>query len=84
MVSRNRRSDVHTIPEISCQRHILATPLLETSADLILSNTTGYTFRADGRYLILAERHKSKDTIGIYDTADSFKQARVSQPFGPR
>ncbi|KAJ6604531.1 quinon protein alcohol dehydrogenase-like superfamily [Mycena vulgaris] len=37
---------------------------------------TGYAFRADGRYFVLAERHKSKDTIGVYDTADSYKLVR--------
>ncbi|KZP10515.1 WD repeat-containing protein 8 [Athelia psychrophila] len=36
----------------------------------------GYAFRADGRYFILAERHKSKDTLGVYDTADGYKLAR--------
>ncbi|KAI0320374.1 YVTN repeat-like/Quino protein amine dehydrogenase [Amylostereum chailletii] len=36
----------------------------------------GYTFRSDGRYFILAERHKSKDTLGVYDTADSYKLVR--------
>lgn len=37
-----------------------------------------YAFRSDGRYFALAERHKSKDTIGIYDTQDSYKLVRVS------
>ncbi|KII93811.1 hypothetical protein PLICRDRAFT_49829 [Plicaturopsis crispa FD-325 SS-3] len=36
----------------------------------------GYTFRADGRYFVLAERHKSKDTLGLYDTADSYRLVR--------
>ncbi|KAF9462116.1 WD repeat-containing protein 8 [Collybia nuda] len=36
----------------------------------------GYTFRSDGRYFLLAERHKSKDTLGIYDTTDSYKMVR--------
>ncbi|KAL9715926.1 hypothetical protein Ac2012v2_000370 [Leucoagaricus gongylophorus] len=36
----------------------------------------GYAFRADGRYFILGERHKSKDTLGIYDAVDSFKLIR--------
>ncbi|KAI0080278.1 YVTN repeat-like/Quino protein amine dehydrogenase [Panus rudis PR-1116 ss-1] len=36
----------------------------------------GYAFRADGRYFILAERHKSKDTLGVYDTTDSFRLVR--------
>jgi hypothetical protein len=38
----------------------------------------GYAFRQDGRYFVLAERHKSKDTIGIYDATNSFSIARVS------
>ncbi|KAF7306809.1 ATP-dependent metallopeptidase [Mycena indigotica] len=37
---------------------------------------TGYAFRSDGRYFILAERHKSKDTLGVYDTQDSYKLVR--------
>ncbi|KAI3615147.1 wd repeat-containing protein 8 [Moniliophthora roreri] len=36
----------------------------------------GYTFRADGRYFVLAERHKSKDTLGLYDAAESYKLVR--------
>ncbi|KAF5355775.1 hypothetical protein D9756_004069 [Leucocoprinus leucothites] len=36
----------------------------------------GYAFRADGRYFILGERHKSKDTLGIYDASESFKLMR--------
>ncbi|KAF4573059.1 Centrosome-associated WD domain-containing protein [Pleurotus pulmonarius] len=36
----------------------------------------GYTFRADGRYLIMAERHKSKDTLGLYDVAEGYKPVR--------
>ncbi|KAF9270125.1 YVTN repeat-like/Quino protein amine dehydrogenase [Marasmius fiardii PR-910] len=36
----------------------------------------GYTFRSDGRYFVLAERHKSKDTLGVYDAFDSFKLVR--------
>ncbi|KAI0053377.1 YVTN repeat-like/Quino protein amine dehydrogenase [Auriscalpium vulgare] len=36
----------------------------------------GYTFRADGRYFVLAERHKSKDTIGVYDAAEAYKLSR--------
>lgn len=40
----------------------------------------GYTFRKDGRYFVLAERHKSRDTIGVYDARDGYKVARVSPP----
>ncbi|KAF7310807.1 ATP-dependent metallopeptidase [Mycena chlorophos] len=36
----------------------------------------GYAFRSDGRYFVLAERHKSKDTAGVYDTQDSYKLLR--------
>lgn len=41
----------------------------------------GYTFRKDGRYFVLAERHKSRDTIGVYDARDGYKVARVSALF---
>lgn len=43
--------------------------------------STGYTFRRDGRYFVLAERHKSKDTIGVYDAAEEYRLARVSLTF---
>ncbi|KAF9480086.1 WD repeat-containing protein 8 [Pholiota conissans] len=36
----------------------------------------GYAFRSDGRYFVLAERHKSKDTIGVYDATEGYKLAR--------
>ncbi|KAF7320307.1 ATP-dependent metallopeptidase [Mycena kentingensis (nom. inval.)] len=36
----------------------------------------GYAFRSDGRYFVLAERHKSKDTLGVYDTEDAYKLVR--------
>ncbi|KAF9569883.1 WD40 repeat-like protein [Agrocybe pediades] len=36
----------------------------------------GYSFRSDGRYFVLAERHKSKDTLGVYDATQSFKLVR--------
>ncbi|KAG8991934.1 hypothetical protein FRB90_001157, partial [Tulasnella sp. 427] len=36
----------------------------------------GYAFRKDGRYLLLAERHKSKDTMGIYDAVEDYKLVR--------
>ncbi|KAG5340606.1 hypothetical protein C0989_001048 [Termitomyces sp. Mn162] len=39
----------------------------------------GYAFRADGRYFVLAERHKSKETLGVYDALDSYKLTRVSE-----
>jgi hypothetical protein len=37
----------------------------------------GYAFRSDGRYFVLAERHKSKDTLGVYDATEGYKLARV-------
>ncbi|TFK30772.1 YVTN repeat-like/Quino protein amine dehydrogenase, partial [Coprinopsis marcescibilis] len=36
----------------------------------------GFAFRRDGRYFVLAERHKSKDTLGVYDASDFYKLAR--------
>lgn len=38
---------------------------------------TGCAFRDDGRYFVLAERHKSKDTVGVYDTSESYRLVRV-------
>jgi WD40 repeat protein len=39
---------------------------------------SAYTFRADGRYFALAERHKSKDTLGVYDALNDYNLVRVS------
>ncbi|KAI0274733.1 YVTN repeat-like/Quino protein amine dehydrogenase [Gloeopeniophorella convolvens] len=36
----------------------------------------GHAFRQDGRYFVLAERHKSRDTVGVYDAAESFRLTR--------
>ncbi|KAG0696051.1 WD repeat-containing protein 8 [Suillus ampliporus] len=36
----------------------------------------GYAFRSDSRYFVLAERHKSKDTMGVYDTTDFYRLVR--------
>ncbi|KAG6832303.1 hypothetical protein H0H92_003536 [Tricholoma furcatifolium] len=36
----------------------------------------GYAFRGDGRCFILAERHKSKETLGVYDVSNSYKLIR--------
>lgn len=53
-------------------RGVLVMPLCRSSL-----NRSGYTFRKDGRYFVLAERHKARDTIGVYDTKDGYKVARV-------
>ncbi|KAG2369449.1 WD repeat-containing protein 8 [Suillus spraguei] len=36
----------------------------------------GYAFRSDSRYFVLAERHRSKDAMGVYDTTDCYKLVR--------
>ncbi|KAH7885892.1 WD repeat-containing protein 8 [Phlebopus sp. FC_14] len=36
----------------------------------------GYAYRGDAHYFVLAERHKSKDTLGVYDVSDSYKLVR--------
>ncbi|KAF8167781.1 WD repeat-containing protein 8 [Crassisporium funariophilum] len=36
----------------------------------------GYAFRSDGRYFVVAERHKSKDTLGVYDATQAYKLVR--------
>ncbi|KAH8102516.1 WD repeat-containing protein 8 [Cristinia sonorae] len=36
----------------------------------------GYAFRSDGRYFVLAERHRSKDTAGVYDASESYRLVR--------
>ena len=42
--------------------------------------SAGYAFRADSRYFVLAERHKSKDTLGVYDAHDAYRLVRVRFP----
>ena len=37
----------------------------------------GYAFRSDGRYFVLAERHKSKDTLGVYNAMEGYRLVRV-------
>ncbi|TBU44554.1 WD repeat-containing protein 8 [Dichomitus squalens] len=36
----------------------------------------GYAFRRDSRYFVLAERHKSKDTLGVYDAHEAYRLVR--------
>ncbi|KAI0357067.1 YVTN repeat-like/Quino protein amine dehydrogenase [Trametes cingulata] len=36
----------------------------------------GYAFRQDARYFVLAERHKSKDTLGVYDAQEAYRLVR--------
>lgn len=36
----------------------------------------GHAFRSDGHYLILAERHKSRDTLGVYDAEAAYRLVR--------
>ncbi|RPD56789.1 WD repeat-containing protein 8 [Lentinus tigrinus ALCF2SS1-7] len=36
----------------------------------------GYAFRQDSRYFVLAERHKSKDTLGVYDAHEAYRLVR--------
>ncbi|KAI0366469.1 YVTN repeat-like/Quino protein amine dehydrogenase [Pilatotrama ljubarskyi] len=36
----------------------------------------GYAFRQDARYFVLAERHKSKDTLGVYDAHEAYRLVR--------
>ena len=40
----------------------------------------GYAFHSDGCYFLLAERHNSKDTLGVYDVTNSYKLVRVCIP----
>lgn len=37
----------------------------------------GYAFRKDGRYFVLAERHKSRDMMGVYNCSGGYKLVRV-------
>jgi len=75
-------------------RHILCFSqwgLRVTIWSLVTSNATyiqfpihpdkGYAFRSDSRYFVLAERHRSKDAIGVYDATDCYKLVRAFTAF---
>ena len=51
--------------------------IADPSGVLIPTYLTGYAFRADSRYFVLAERHKSKDTLGVYDAHEAYRLVRV-------
>lgn len=53
--------------------------LNHSSQSVFMSFSTGFDFHADGRYFVLAERHKSKDMLGLYDASESYKLVRVSR-----
>ncbi|PCH34697.1 YVTN repeat-like/Quino protein amine dehydrogenase [Wolfiporia cocos MD-104 SS10] len=36
----------------------------------------GYDFRSDSHYLVVAERHKSHDTLGVYDATAAYRLVR--------
>lgn len=36
----------------------------------------GFAFSRNGKYFMLGERHKSKDTLGVYDTSQSYRLVR--------
>jgi hypothetical protein len=38
----------------------------------------GYAFHKDGHYFVLAERHKSRDMMGVYNSTAGYKLVRVS------
>lgn len=48
---------------------------------LLTKATPGYAFSHDSRYFVLAERHKSRDTVGVYDARDGYKLLRVHFSF---
>lgn len=40
----------------------------------------GHAYRpTDNRYLAIAEKHKGKDYLGVYDAGDMYNLVRVSQ-----
>ncbi|KAI0788631.1 WD repeat-containing protein 8 [Abortiporus biennis] len=41
-----------------------------------LHQDRGYAYRNDGRYFVLAERHKGRDAIGVYDVEESYRLVR--------
>ena len=74
LVSNNGIPNIHTIPIASRPRFAF---FFFCCISASYYSGEGYAFRRDGRYFILAERHKSKDTVGIYDTAESYRLVRV-------
>ena len=56
--------------------HLHASQLLALTRKL-RDTAPGYAFRQDSRYFVLAERHKSKDTLGVYDAHEAYRLVRV-------
>jgi hypothetical protein len=75
MVAADRCTNIHSISITS--RPWCVTNAYYATLYSIFFVCLGYTFRRDGRYFFLAERHKSKDTLGVYDAGNSFALVRV-------
>jgi len=69
--------------------HIYSSLFIQTevrqSIDLhhfrMTKSSLGYAFRSDGRYFVVAERYKSRETLGLYDASDTYRLVRVSPSF---
>ena len=72
MVVGDGGCNTHPVSQIPGSRYVVA-----TTTATFLNFCKGFAFRRDGRYFILAERQKSKDTLGVYDAEDNYKQVRV-------
>lgn len=76
MVNNDRFCKLYPVSNLSRQRfivHRVSHPQVNFSKLFVL----GYAFRSDGRYFVIAERHKSKDTLGVYEATEGYKLVRV-------
>ena len=78
LVTHNRFGHAHSISIAPRPRYLF----YQCRPERPLMPHIGYAFRSDGRYFVLAERHKSKDTLGVYDTSDNYRLVRVSNGHG--
>jgi hypothetical protein len=42
-----------------------------------MTRNAGHAYRHDRRYLAIAEQHKGKETLAIYDAGDMYNLIRV-------
>ena len=79
VVSNNWRRDAYPVSDIPRSRYVHSHVWLQP-IELMRRRSLcreGYAFREDSRYFVLAERHKSKDTLGVYDAHEAYRLVRV-------
>lgn len=73
MVSHHWEIGLYSIPQIRGERWATHPPVGLQAANPF----SGFAFSHDTRYFVLAERHRSRDTMGIYDARNNYTLLRV-------